>query len=116
MGSTCNNYSITWVTKKILTQEKHILVCSSFKKIFGPIIFFVDLHMKVVIPTSYLRGKKKVFLWPRSQYEVYDHKIVGEKTPDDPFQVSNASGDKPLSKFPMRLETPDFALKTHYNL
>ena len=24
MGSTGNNYSITWVTKKILTQEKHI--------------------------------------------------------------------------------------------
>ncbi len=24
MGSTGNNYNITWVTKKILTQEKHI--------------------------------------------------------------------------------------------
>ena len=29
------------------------------------------------------------FLWPLSQYEVYDHKIWGEKTSDDPFQVSN---------------------------
>ena len=36
-----------------------------------------------------LQREKMVFLRPRSQYEVYDHKIWGEKTSDDPFQVSN---------------------------
>ena len=48
-------------------------------------------HMKVVILRTYYRVKKMVFLLPRSQYEVYDHKIWGEKTSDDPFQVSNVN-------------------------
>ena len=46
-------------------------------------------HLNVVIPTTYLGGKKMVFLTPRSQYEVSNYNIWGERTSDDPFQVSN---------------------------
>ena len=45
--------------------------------------------MKVVIPRTVCRVKKMVFSTPRGQYEGYDQTIGGEKTSDDPFQVSN---------------------------
>ena len=45
----------------------------------------------MVIPTTYYSREKMGFLLPRSQYEVYDHKIWGENTSDDPFQVSNVN-------------------------
>ena len=49
--------------------------------------------MKVVIPRTACRDKKMVFSTPRGQYECYDQTIGGEKTSDDPFQVSNNEFD-----------------------
>ena len=75
--------------------------------IFRPIIFFEKLwHQKLLnrfqksglttqssfeggYSNNILQGGNCVFLLPRNQYEVYDHKIWGEKTSEDPFQVSN---------------------------
>ncbi len=46
-------------------------------------------YVKVVISTLYLGDKKLVFLWPLSQYEVWDHKIWGERTSDRSFHGPN---------------------------
>ena len=43
-----------------------------------------------------LQREKMVFLRPRSQYEVYDHKILGEKTSDGPFRSPNNDLSKDL--------------------
>ena len=45
--------------------------------------------MKVVISTTYSRGKKMVFLTPLSEYEVCDHDIDRKWSSNRPFEVSN---------------------------
>ena len=50
----------------------------------------------MVIPTTYYRDEKLVFLSPRSQYEVYDHKIGGEDTSNSPFQSPNNNSNEDL--------------------
>ena len=56
---------------------------------FFSLIFFwqiEDEDMKVIIPTTYLRGKM-IFLTCRSQYEVSAHRFRGKDISDDPFQL-----------------------------
>ena len=45
--------------------------------------------MKVVIPTTYCRGKKIGLCTPLCEYWVCDRDIDGERSSNRPFQVSN---------------------------
>ena len=81
---------------------------------------FYDL--KVVIPRTVCRHEKMVFSTPRSQYEGYGHDIWGERTSDDPFQVSNVKlfggstlGQQLLTKVSRMSKNALFELNKKYN-